>query len=90
MSQRPDNVRTIESSAGANPAVCHYTFMNQDFPETHKQGHVSLENKEMIEQMNLHDCDFGVQISHDGRVWVCINGIAFIRFKPDRTTNNDS
>lgn len=27
--------------------------------------------------------DFGIQIATDGRVWVCINGIAFLRFKPE-------
>ena len=26
--------------------------------------------------------DFGVQISSDGRIWICIDGVAFIRFKP--------
>ena len=26
--------------------------------------------------------DFGIQIAEDGRVWICINGIAFIRFTP--------
>jgi len=26
--------------------------------------------------------DLGVQVAADGRVWVCINGIAFLRFSP--------
>lgn len=57
---------------------------SKDFPETHKQGHVSIENLEMVKTMDLHDVDFGVQISADGRVWCCVNGIAFIRFRPHR------
>ena len=52
------------------------------FPETHRQGRVSLENLDFIKEMDLQDADFGIQICIDGRVWVCINGIAFIRFKP--------
>ena len=26
--------------------------------------------------------DFGIQIAEDGRVWICIDGVAFIRFVP--------
>ena len=26
--------------------------------------------------------DFGIQISMDGRVWICIDSVPFIRFKP--------
>lgn len=58
----------------------------QDFPEKHMQGRLSIENKEMVEEMlkDLKPVDFGVQISEDGRVWICINGAAFLRFKPTR------
>jgi hypothetical protein len=47
-------------------------------PETHLRGSLSVEMP-MTSQM---DCDFGIQIEEDGRVWICINGVAFIRFKP--------
>lgn len=50
--------------------------------ETHRSGMVSIHNQEFIEQEDLLNADFGLQISSDGRVWVCINGMAFIRFKP--------
>lgn len=56
----------------------------KEFPETHQHGIMSLENKEVILAM-LEDytpCDFGLQVAKDGRVWVCVNGVAFIRFKP--------
>ena len=52
------------------------------FPETHKQGLLSIENLERIQQMNKLDVDVGVQIAHDGRIWLCVEGMAFIRFKP--------
>lgn len=56
----------------------------REFPETHRQGRLSVENAEIIDRLDFGDCDFGVQISTDGRVWVCIDGIAWLRFKPKR------
>lgn len=61
-----------------------------DFPETHTRGRLSIENAEDISRRLKYaaehdlDLDFGVQIAHDGRVWVCIDSIAWIRFKPSR------
>ena len=55
-----------------------------EYKEQHQQGMLSIENLEEIFHQNLHDLDLGVQISVDGRVWICINGIAFLRFKPTR------
>ena len=49
------------------------------YPETHQQGHISVEN---MPESHWMDGDFGIRIASDGRVWVCINGVAFIRFKP--------
>ncbi len=48
------------------------------YPEMHQRGMLSVETK--IE--SIHDCDFGVMIAEDGRVWICVDGIAFIRFRP--------
>jgi hypothetical protein len=53
-------------------------------PETHQQGHLSIENLDLIKSSDLHNCDVGIQTSPDGRIWLCVNGIAFIRFKPAR------
>lgn len=55
-----------------------------EMPETHETGFVEIHNLEMIEGMDLTSADFGLQVSRDGRVWVCVNGVALIRFKPDR------
>ena len=48
----------------------------------YQHGAVSMDNPDLIRRLDLTDCEFGVQISEDGRVWVCVNGIAFLRFKP--------
>lgn len=60
--------------------------MIKDYPETHQQGHISIENKEIIfgGKVDFLNADFGIQIAKDGRVWICINSIAFIRFKPNK------
>jgi hypothetical protein len=57
--------------------------MTHEIPETHINGHCSVENLEAIQAMDLQHCNFGYQVSHDGRVWICVNGVAFIRFKPE-------
>lgn len=62
----------------------------KELKETHQQGIISIENKDLILDRendfteNIKG-DFGLQIAKDGRVWICINGIAFIRFKPTFT-----
>lgn len=51
----------------------------KDYPETHQQGHLSIEK---ISLSDLQKCDFGIQIAKDGRIWICVNGMAFLRFRP--------
>lgn len=60
-------------------------------PEFHQQGNITVENLRMIfsdTNFNPEDGfgtikgDLGVQVAEDGRVWICIDGIAFIRFSP--------
>ncbi len=56
----------------------------KEYKETHQSGHISLENLDMIRELTKNRvCDIGIQISSDGRIWICIDSIAFIRFKPD-------
>lgn len=65
--------------------------MVKPYAETHQQGYISIEN--VPESLYFHfirgkfdsihtEGDLGIQIADDGRVWICIDGIAFIRFKP--------
>ena len=49
------------------------------YGETHLQGVISIEQLLVCGQIKG---DFGIQIAEDGRVWICINGIAAIRFRP--------
>lgn len=52
----------------------------KEIKEIHQKGLITLENVP-IERGFIGD--FGLQTAADGRVWVCINGIAFLRFKPE-------
>ena len=49
----------------------------EPYPETHFKGVISIE--QTITQRTMIG-DIGIQISEDGRIWICINGKAFIRF----------
>lgn len=48
----------------------------------YQDGHLSIEDGDMVHKLDLQDCHFGVQVADDGRVWVCVNGMSFLRFKP--------
>jgi len=49
------------------------------YPETHQEGLMSIEKAFSTCQ---HHCDLGIQVAADGRIWLCVNGEAYIRFKP--------
>lgn len=53
----------------------------KELKETHQHGRISIENPEQL--LGITHGDFGIQIAKDGRVWICFNGIAVIRFKPE-------
>lgn len=50
------------------------------YEETHQTGHLSVESFETFKLSE--EIDFGIQIAEDGRIWICINGVAFLRFSP--------
>jgi len=57
-------------------------------PEVHCKGMVIVENLDMIKEMtstldSVRNTDLGIQIADDGRVWICVNGVALLRFKPN-------
>lgn len=56
----------------------------KEYKETHQTGTISIENISVLDGMDgrYMQGDFGIQIAKDGRVWVCINGLAFLRFSP--------
>jgi len=49
----------------------------KEYKEAHFLGFMSIEKEFKSGQV-----DIGIQIAKDGRIWVCVNGEAFIRFKP--------
>jgi len=53
----------------------------KEYPETHQQGTLVLDR---FLAMSLKDCDFGVQVAKDGRVWICVDGQSVMRFQPHR------
>lgn len=53
--------------------------MIEPYKELHQEGIISI-HKDGKEEM-IH-ADIGIQISHDGRIWLCIDGKAFVRFRP--------
>jgi hypothetical protein len=65
------------------------------YPKTHQQGVIEVNCEafgsaiksisEIVASGNpvsLVGHDLGIQIAEDGRIWVCIDGITFIRFRP--------
>jgi len=55
-------------------------------PATYQAGCISIKNMEFFSETLLKsgyfDGDLGIQIADDGRIWICINGASFLRFKP--------
>lgn len=51
----------------------------EPYPVLHQEGVLSVE-MELPVGTNLGDV--GIQIARDGRIWICYNGQAYIRFKP--------
>lgn len=51
----------------------------KDYNLTHSHGHISIEN--LPKDFNKIG-DLGIQIEM-GKVWICINGVALLRFNPN-------
>ena len=51
----------------------------KEYPETHQQGLITFEQD--IKASGIKG-DLGIQVAGDGRVWVCVDGVALIRFRP--------
>jgi hypothetical protein len=54
----------------------------KEYPELHQTGMISVENADLLKN-GLLKADVGIRINNDGRIWLCVDGQAFIRFKPD-------
>ncbi|RLI66807.1 MAG: hypothetical protein DRO67_00090 [Candidatus Asgardarchaeum californiense] len=51
---------------------------------TYCKGTLEIQDTFKMFPHNLLDIELGIQISDDGRLWVCINGSSFIRFRPHK------
>lgn len=60
----------------------------KNLPETHQYGRMTLENANSpigiarFLAEGHYEGDLGLQVAADGRIWLCINGVAFMRFSP--------
>lgn len=50
------------------------------YEEAHQIGQVFIE-KTLYQ--GRYECDIGIQIGTDGRIWICIDGITVLRFSAD-------
>lgn len=58
----------------------------KEYKESHQRGYLTIEKE--IPKLTK-DCDLGIQIAKDGRVWICIDGQAFLRFHPSMEVTED-
>jgi hypothetical protein len=55
----------------------------KEMSETHCKGSLDIFEDFKRSNFDLQHVDLGLQISYDGRLWLCVNGVALIRFKPE-------
>ena len=51
------------------------------YEETHMEGLIEV-NPGHDEVPYYINGDIGIEICEDGRIWLCIHGVSFLRFKP--------
>ena len=52
----------------------------KEYKETQCKGNISIEQ---ISYNSIINGTLGIQIASDGRVWICIDGQSFLRFRPE-------
>ena len=55
------------------------------YPETHQKGIITFEQfmfNRVDPNWRAISGDLGIEIAEDGRIWINVNGVAFLRFKP--------
>ena len=73
--------QSTQAEIGPICATCRNIILGElEIPVIYTTGALSIES----EVRSMRTCAFGLQRACDGRVWVCINGSAFVRFKPER------
>jgi hypothetical protein len=56
-------------------------YEDTDNSEGHTIGHLSIENIDEVQKMDLTNVDLGMKVSNDRRFWLCVNEVSFLRFK---------
>lgn len=57
------------------------------YPEIHMYGIIEIQSDDVT--VVTKRVDIGIQISSDGRIWICVDGKAFLRFKPTDEKGRD-
>jgi sugar lactone lactonase YvrE len=58
----------------------HLEVTVKELPATYRFGYLSVEQDL---KAGMHKGEIGIQIAEDGRIWICLDGQALIRFRPD-------
>lgn len=58
-------------------------------PETHMDGIIEITDTADGTPLRKTLGDIGILIAEDGRIWVCVNGVALLRFKPFKSKTDD-
>ena len=62
----------------------------KEYPEAHQFGRIEITHGKIGEADGVYkviEGDLGIQVAKDGKAWICINGIAFVRFIPENIYN---
>ena len=51
-----------------------------EYGPLYQEGHLSMYRDAW--PPDAQNCQVGVQVASDGRIWICIDGASFLRFKP--------
>ena len=52
---------------------------NKEYPLLSQEGYMTIDN---LPKGGLTKGILGIQIAADGRIWICVNGVSILRFRP--------
>lgn len=55
----------------------------KEYPLLNQKGYISFENDASYKGGNLIKGILGIQVAANGKVWVCVNGVSILRFRPE-------
>lgn len=60
-------------------------YQQTQFPvvrDTDVQGALTIENPHLVREMDLTRCVVSLTVNEQGQLWLDVNGISLLRFKP--------